>query len=500
MKKPVHATAGSAISILFCLSCKVPLSLSAFMSNREITHMGIVNAASARVAASSRVKFMVSSELLPLTLLYTSSPISPSKHNTATMYTVIAAFFFFIVLLSAPFDYIFYKLRNSSLVVGAIKDKVCLFLYRFFSVCGTCSQIGFDYHLYIIVKVTIKENDKITSLPAFAITSSTTTTTSKYRSSGSIDIQPPTKQVYNIGEELDISGGKAIASGGVYDSSGHIIMNWDQFQATPLDNKMWKIDSSEFDNTKPGKYKIYVIYDTYDMYSGNGRLTSYFTVTVIDENGTFPDTTKATTTTTTVDPYYRFRRVATYPTKTDYKVGESLEIKGLKIISSRNSDKNNEALYSEDFFNADDFEVRDKGGNTVSGDRFSTLPAGNYTVCYTGSISDDGNYTCPDIKLSYLVKIYESSEFPNNTGDQPPFLWGDTNLDGEVDMADAVLIMQYLSNPDKYGLDGTYSRHITQLGMSRCDVDISGKGITSNDALRIQKYLLNRVPNLDPYC
>lgn len=141
------------MSSLFCLSWRVPLSLSAFMSSREIIHMGIVNTASARVAASSRVKFMVSSELLPLTLLYTSSPISPSKHITATMYTVIAAFFFFIVLLSAPFDYIFYKLRNSSLVVGAVKDKVCLFLYGSFSVCGTSSHIGFDYHLYIVVKV-----------------------------------------------------------------------------------------------------------------------------------------------------------------------------------------------------------------------------------------------------------------------------------------------------------------------------------------------------------
>ncbi len=142
------------MSILFCLSCRVPLNLSAFMSNREITHMGIVNTARARVAASSRVKFMVSSELLPLTLLYTSSPISPSKHITATMYTVIAAFFFFIVLLSAPFDYIFYKLRNCSLVVGALKNKVRLFLYGFFSVCRTSSQIGFDYHLYIIIEVT----------------------------------------------------------------------------------------------------------------------------------------------------------------------------------------------------------------------------------------------------------------------------------------------------------------------------------------------------------
>ena len=32
---------------------------------------------------------------------------------------------------------------------------------------------------------------------------------------------------------------------------------------------------------------------------------------------------------------------------------------------------------------------------------------------------------------------------------------GDANCDGKVDMSDVVFIMQYLANPNKYGLDGT---------------------------------------------
>ena len=70
---------------------------------------------------------------------------------------------------------------------------------------------------------------------------------------------------------------------------------------------------------------------------------------------------------------------------------------------------------------------------------------------------------------------------------------GDANCDGNVDMADAVLIMQSLANPDKYGVNGTDSHHITSQGQSNGDVDSGSKGLTSNDALEIQRYLLGLV-------
>ena len=67
---------------------------------------------------------------------------------------------------------------------------------------------------------------------------------------------------------------------------------------------------------------------------------------------------------------------------------------------------------------------------------------------------------------------------------------GDANCDGNVDMSDAVIIMQSLANPDKYGENGTDKLHITQQGKLNGDVETSSKGLTSNDALEIQKYLL----------
>ena len=65
---------------------------------------------------------------------------------------------------------------------------------------------------------------------------------------------------------------------------------------------------------------------------------------------------------------------------------------------------------------------------------------------------------------------------------------GDANGDGKVDISDAVLIMQSLANPSKYGINGSDNNHITDDGFIRADVD--GKGVTNMDALTIQKYLL----------
>ncbi|MBR3665576.1 MAG: hypothetical protein IKN66_00210 [Ruminococcus sp.] len=65
---------------------------------------------------------------------------------------------------------------------------------------------------------------------------------------------------------------------------------------------------------------------------------------------------------------------------------------------------------------------------------------------------------------------------------------GDANGDGEVELADAIFIMQSLANPDKYQIK-------PELRVN-ADVYERGGGITANDALAIQKYLLGLVPAL----
>ena len=71
---------------------------------------------------------------------------------------------------------------------------------------------------------------------------------------------------------------------------------------------------------------------------------------------------------------------------------------------------------------------------------------------------------------------------------------GDTNCDGAVDLADAVLIMQYSANPDFYGLGK--ENGISEKGAENADVIGDGDGITNLDALQIQKYKLGLIESL----
>ena len=100
-----------------------------------------------------------------------------------------------------------------------------------------------------------------------------------------------------------------------------------------------------------------------------------------------------------------------------------------------------------------------------------------------------------------LSDYYSENPIPpdstqSGTGSDDDLAYGDANCDGEIDMSDAVLIMQSLSNPDKYGLGGTSETAITEKGLKNADVSGNGDGITNNDALAIQKYKLNLISSL----
>ena len=73
---------------------------------------------------------------------------------------------------------------------------------------------------------------------------------------------------------------------------------------------------------------------------------------------------------------------------------------------------------------------------------------------------------------------------------------GDANCDGQVDMSDVVLIMQALATPNKYGLEGSEKKRLTEQGSANADVDTKVKGLTANDALMIQEFLLGKVKTL----
>lgn len=110
----------------------------------------------------------------------------------------------------------------------------------------------------------------------------------------------------------------------------------------------------------------------------------------------------------------------------------------------------------------------------------------DYMYGYKGSTAEE-----------YMINAKMQDRFIPLDEDQAERLAGDANCDGTIDLADAVIIMQALANPDKYGLNGTAEKHITLQGITNGDVDKTVTGITSNDALRIQEYLLGKDVTFD---
>ena len=128
------------------------------------------------------------------------------------------------------------------------------------------------------------------------------------------------------------------------------------------------------------------------------------------------------------------------------------------------------------------------GGKFISLDH--KIPLG--TAGNDISLSDyyNGTVTPPTPKTTTTstTKTTSSTTATTNTTtttvktDEPatPTKIGDVNLDNNVSVADAVTILQYLGNKDKYSLDSK--------AKANADCYNPGDGITGNDALAIQKF------------
>ena len=122
-------------------------------------------------------------------------------------------------------------------------------------------------------------------------------------------------------------------------------------------------------------------------------------------------------------------------------------------------------------------------------DEMISLPDGKYKAEI--EVNSKG-YSCfSEQKIQFTVdegKAVENLDFNVERWNFNENGSGDANGDGTVDISDAVLIMQSMANPSKYGANGTDKGHLTEDGSKRADVD--GGGVTNKDALTIQQYLL----------
>ena len=224
--------------------------------------------------------------------------------------------------------------------------------------------------------------------------------------------------------------------------------------------------------------------------------TTTTTSTTTSSTTTERTTTTTTSTTTITHLHYYFEKVITYPTKTVYTEGEELDVNGFVFEVTPSS--GDETTY--DYKRANEkvtCTVIDKDGNETHGDDFDTLPAGEYTVKFMNELGSYlGMNLCKNVDCSYKVTIEPKNTNGSSSGDD--ILWGDTNCDGQVDMADAVLIMQSLANPNKYGVNGTDDKHITENGLKYGSVYNNNGSVTNSDALMIQMFLLGNINSLNP--
>lgn len=151
---------------------------------------------------------------------------------------------------------------------------------------------------------------------------------------------PAPKTVYRIGEALDLSSLVFIGDGLISTSDRYEY--WDIYppqvlgQAPDYDNNI-RVDSSEFDNTKPGTYTIWLHLN--DFYSDMEIASGSFTVTVIPDE--LPEGTEFTGTCNYDDFYeetcttgweadsWGSYRLETDNWKDTYRIGEELDIEGL---------------------------------------------------------------------------------------------------------------------------------------------------------------------------
>jgi len=111
----------------------------------------------------------------------------------------------------------------------------------------------------------------------------------------------------------------------------------------------------------------------------------------------------------------------------------------------------------------------------------------NYDVEFgTRTYYTETTGTCIDLTTTQTVtdNFHEINILQKSVlQDMSTTLMGDSNCDGDVNIADAVLVQQFIVNPDKYTL--------SEQGKLNADVFNTGDGVTMSDALEIQLMIAN---------
>jgi cellulose binding domain protein len=141
--------------------------------------------------------------------------------------------------------------------------------------------------------------------------------------------------------------------------------------------------------------------------------------------------------------------------------------------------------------------------NKMNPETYDTVWDSSNDYSYDDLISFEGDNDAAAI--TEKITLYADDKLvwgvePDGTkpSDEPSgkIMYGDSNCDNNVDISDAVLIMQALANPDAYGLGGTDPTAITVQGLKNADCETPGSGVTNQDALAIQKLCIHLIDSL----
>ena len=114
----------------------------------------------------------------------------------------------------------------------------------------------------------------------------------------------------------------------------------------------------------------------------------------------------------------------------------------------------------------------------IDASAFDNTKAGKYTIYISPA-----NY--PDVKESFTVNVVAADTQPN-----AEIKYGDANLDGNITLADALAILQFIANEDKYPLNAQAQKN--------ADCFNPGDGITAMDSVAVQMYDTKKITSL-PY-
>lgn len=141
----------------------------------------------------------------------------------------------------------------------------------------------------------------------------------------------------------------------------------------------------------------------------------------------------------------------------------------------------------------------DWDGNSLTewGDIFFGAMKNSKPASVFGGSSTNTTASTPAVTTTTVTTTVTTAQSTTSSQQHPTVtLCGDANCDGNVNISDAVIIMQSLANPSKYGENGTDALRITAQGKINGDCESAGNGLTNKDALAIQQLMLDLISSL----